>query len=43
MEVMLCGRVGTEKEAIEETLDATVGVHTPGLSQAEKLQVMVVG
>ena len=41
MEMLLCGRVRNGREGMGETLKDTVGVHTPGLSQAEKLQVMV--
>jgi len=41
MEMLLCGRVGNGRERVGETLKDTVGVHTPGLPQAEKLQVMV--
>lgn len=41
MEILLCGRVGNGREGMGETLKDTVGVHRPGLSQAEKLQVMV--
>lgn len=40
MEMLLCGRIRNGREGMQETLKDTVGVQTPGLAQAERLQVM---